>query len=64
MLKEVGAEKIKVIKVVRELTGLGLKEAKDLVDGAPKLIKEQISKEEAEVIKTKLTDVGATITVK
>ena len=63
-LTSIGSEKIKVIKVVREITGLGLKEAKDLVDSSPKLLKEQISKEEAEVIKTKLTDVGATVTVK
>jgi len=63
-LTAVGAEKIKVIKVVREITGLGLKEAKDLVDGAPKMVKEGIQKEEAESIKAKLTEVGATITVK
>ena len=63
-LTSIGSEKIKVIKVVREITGLGLKEAKDLVDSAPKLLKEQIPKEEAEAIKTKLTDVGATVTVK
>jgi large subunit ribosomal protein L7/L12 len=63
-LTQVGAEKIKVIKVVRELTGLGLKEAKDLVDGAPKMIKEGCSKEEAESIKAKLAEVGATVTVK
>lgn len=63
-LTEVGAEKIKVIKVVREVTGLGLKEAKDLVDGAPKMIKEQASKEEADAIKAKLEEVGAKITLK
>ena len=64
ILKEIGGEKIKVIKAVREITGLGLKEAKDLVDGAPKAIKEAVSKEEAEQIKGKLTDVGATVEVK
>lgn len=64
ILAAVGAEKIKVIKVVREITGLGLKEAKDLVDGAPKPVKEGVSKEEAEQIKTKLTEVGATVEVK
>ena len=64
ILKEAGAEKIKVIKVVRELTGLGLKEAKDLVDGAPKTVKENASKEEVEAIKAKLTEVGATVEVK
>jgi len=63
-LTNIGSEKIKVIKVVREITGLGLKEAKDLVDSAPKLLKEQISKDEAELIKKKLTDVGATVTMK
>ena len=63
-LTEVGAEKIKVIKVVRELTGLGLKEAKELVEGAPKVVKEQASKEEAEDIKKKLEEVGAKITLK
>jgi len=63
-LTEVGAEKIKVIKVVREVTGLGLKEAKDLVDGAPKMVKEQASKEEADAIKAKLEEVGAKITLK
>ena len=63
-LTSIGSEKIKVIKVVREITGLGLKEAKELVDSAPKVLKEQISKEESEIIKTKLTDVGATVTVK
>lgn len=64
VLASAGAEKIKVIKVVRELTGLGLKEAKDLVDGAPKTLKEGISKGEAEEIKTKLSEVGATVEVK
>ncbi|MCF6096163.1 50S ribosomal protein L7/L12 [Thermovorax subterraneus] len=64
ILANAGAEKIKVIKVVRELTGLGLKEAKDLVDNAPKPIKEKVSKEEAEQIKAKLTEVGATVEIK
>ena len=63
-LTAIGSEKIKVIKVVREITGLGLKEAKDLVDGAPKMVKEQAQKEEAETIKKKLSDVGATVTLK
>ena len=63
-LTEVGAEKVKVIKVVREATGLGLKEAKDLVDGAPKVLKEGASKEEAEDIKKKLEEVGAKVTLK
>lgn len=63
-LTEVGAEKIKVIKVVREVTGLGLKEAKELVDGAPKVVKEQASKEDAEAIKAKLEEVGAKVTLK
>ncbi len=63
-LTEVGAEKVKVIKVVREITGLGLKEAKDLVDGAPKTVKEGASKEEAEDIKKKLEEVGAKVTLK
>ena len=63
-LTEVGAEKVKVIKVVREVTGLGLKEAKDLVDGAPKMLKEGASKEEAEDIKKKLDEVGAKVTLK
>ena len=61
-LTEVGSEKIKVIKVVREVTGLGLKEAKELVDGAPKMLKEQASKEEADGIKAKLEEVGAKVT--
>lgn len=64
VLAAAGAEKIKVIKVVREITGLGLKEAKDLVDGAPKPVKEAVSKDEAEQIKTKLTEVGATVEIK
>ena len=64
VLASAGAEKIKVIKVVRELTGLGLKEAKDLVDGAPANLKEGVSKAEAEEIKTKLTEVGATVELK
>ncbi len=64
VLAAAGAEKIKVIKVVREITGLGLGEAKAVVDGAPKTIKEAVSKEEAEEIKNKLTEVGATVEVK
>lgn len=64
ILKSAGAEKIKVIKVVREVTGLGLKEAKDLVDGAPKALKEGAAKEEAEDIKKKLEEVGAEVEVK
>ena len=63
-LTEVGAEKIKVIKVVREVTGLGLKEAKEVVDGAPKVLKEAASKDEAESIKKKLEEVGAKVTLK
>ncbi|MBO5166749.1 MAG: 50S ribosomal protein L7/L12 [Lachnospiraceae bacterium] len=63
-LAEAGAEKVKVIKVVREITGLGLKEAKDAVDGAPKVIKEAASKEEAEEIKKKLEEVGAKVNLK
>ena len=63
-LTEIGAEKVKVIKVVREITGLGLKEAKDTVDGAPKVIKEGVSKEEAEEMKKKLEEVGAKVTLK
>ena len=63
-LTDVGAEKVKVIKVVREATGLGLKEAKDLVDAAPKMIKEGASKEEADDIKAKLEAVGAKVTLK
>jgi large subunit ribosomal protein L7/L12 len=64
VLTVVGANKINVIKAVREVTSLGLKEAKDLVDGAPKPVKEGVSKEEAETIKKKFTDVGATVEVK
>jgi large subunit ribosomal protein L7/L12 len=64
VLKDVGANKINVIKAVREVTNLGLKEAKDLVDGAPKTVKEGISKEEAENIKKKFTEAGATVEVK
>jgi len=64
ILKEVGANKINVIKAVREVTSLGLKEAKDLVDGAPKAIKEGVSKDEAETIRKKFTDAGATVEVK
>jgi len=64
VLKEVGANKINVIKAVREVTALGLKEAKDLVDGAPKTIKEGVSKDEAETIKKKFAEAGATVEVK
>jgi len=64
ILKQVGANKINVIKAVREVTNLGLKEAKDLVDGAPKPVKEGVSKEEAENIKKKFTEAGATVEVK
>ncbi len=64
ILKAAGANKIQVIKVVRELTGLGLKEAKDLVDGAPKPVKEKVSKQEAEAIKAKLQEAGAEVEVK
>ena len=63
-LTEAGSEKIKVIKVVREITGLGLKEAKEAVDGAPKVLKEGVSKEEADSIKAKLEEVGAKVTLK
>ena len=63
-LTEVGSEKVKVIKAVREITGLGLAEAKGAVDSAPKVIKEGASKEEAEAIKTKLEEVGAKVTLK
>lgn len=63
-LTEVGPNKVKVIKVVREITGLGLKEAKELVDGAPKVVKEAVSKAEAEEIKTKLEEQGAEVTLK
>jgi large subunit ribosomal protein L7/L12 len=64
ILASAGAQKINVIKVVRELTGLGLKEAKDLVEGAPKPVKTGVTKEESETMKKKLTDVGATVEVK
>jgi len=64
VLASAGGEKIKVIKVVRELTGLGLKEAKEVVDGAPKTIKEGVAKDEAEAIKAKLSEVGATVEIK
>ncbi len=64
VLKEAGAKKIQVIKVVREITGLGLKEAKDLVDGAPKSVKENVSKDEAAQLKAKLEAEGATVEVK
>lgn len=63
-LTEAGQEKVKVIKAVREITGLGLKDSKDLVDGAPKVIKEGVSEDEANDIKSKLEEVGATVTVK
>ncbi len=63
-LTSFGAQKIKVIKVVREITGLGLKEAKEAVEGAPKILKEAVSKEEAEQIKAKLEEQGATVTIK
>lgn len=63
-LTEVGSEKIKVIKAVREVTGLGLKEAKDLVESAPKILKEAVAKEEAENIKKKLEEVGAKVSLK
>jgi large subunit ribosomal protein L7/L12 len=64
ILQTIGEKKIQVIKVVRELTGLGLKEAKDLVDGAPKPVKEKVSRQEAETIKKKLEAEGATVTIK
>ena len=64
VLASAGANKIKVIKVVREITGLGLKEAKEIVDGAPKTLKEAVSKEEAEDMKAKLAEVGAEVEVK
>jgi len=64
VLKDVGANKINVIKAVREVTSLGLKEAKDLVDGAPKTVKEGVNKEEAENIKKKFAEAGATVEVK
>ena len=63
-LTEVGSEKVKVIKVVREVTGLGLKEAKEVVDGAPKIVKEQADKATADDIKAKLEEVGAKVTLK
>ena len=63
-LTEVGPAKVKIIKIVREVTGLGLKEAKEVVDGAPKVIKEAISKAEADDLKAKLEEVGAKVTVK
>ena len=63
-LTEAGSEKIKVIKVVREITGLGLKEAKEVVDGAPKVLKEGVAKDEAEAMKAKLEEVGAKVTLK
>ena len=63
-LTEVGAQKVKVIKAVKDATGLGLKEAKEVVDGAPKVVKEGISKEEAEALKKQLEEVGATVTLK
>jgi large subunit ribosomal protein L7/L12 len=64
ILANAGASKINVIKVVREITGLGLKEAKDLVDGAPAAVKEKVSKEEADAIQAKLAEAGATVEVK
>ena len=64
ILQAIGSNKINVIKVVREVTALGLKEAKDLVEAAPKAVKEGVSKEEAETIKQKLSDAGATVEVK
>ncbi|GIM30617.1 50S ribosomal protein L7/L12 [Clostridium polyendosporum] len=64
VLASAGSEKIKVIKAVREITGLGLKEAKEIVDGAPKTLKEAVSKEDAEAMKAKLAEVGATVEVK
>jgi large subunit ribosomal protein L7/L12 len=64
VLTAIGDKKIQVIKVVRELTGLGLKEAKDLVDGAPKPVKEKVAKQEAETVKAKLAEVGATVEIK
>ena len=63
-LTEIGPNKIKVIKVIREITGLGLKESKDLVEGAPKMIKEGVAKEEAEQIKAKVEEQGAKVTLK
>ncbi len=63
VLKAIGGQKIKVIKAVREITGLGLKEAKELVDNSPKPVKENVSKDEAEAVKTKLTEVGAEVEI-
>ena len=63
-LTEVGDQKVKVIKAVKDATGLGLKEAKDVVDGAPKVVKEGVSKEEAEALKSQLEEVGAVVTLK
>jgi len=63
ILKDVGSQKIQVIKVVREVTNLGLKEAKDFVDGVPKTLKEGVTKDEAEAIKAKLAEVGATVEI-
>ena len=64
ILKSAGAQKLQIVKLVKELAGLGLKEAKDLVDGAPKTVKEKVSKEEAESIKAKLTEAGAEVELK
>ncbi len=64
VLANAGSEKIKVIKAVREITGLGLKEAKEIVDGAPKTLKEAVAKDEAEAMKAKLAEVGATVELK
>lgn len=64
ILKAAGPNKLNVVKIAKEITGLGLKEAKDLVDGAPKAVKEKISKEEAETIKAKLTEAGAEVEIK
>jgi large subunit ribosomal protein L7/L12 len=64
VIQSAGPQKLQVIKVARELTGLGLKEAKDLVDNAPKVLKEKVSKQEAETLKAKLTDVGAVVEIK
>ena len=63
-LTEIGDQKVKVIKAVKDATGLGLKEAKDVVDGAPKVVKEGVSKEEAEALKKQLEEVGAVVTIK
>ena len=64
VLTEIGANKVSVIKAVREITGLGLKEAKDLVDGAPSKVKEAVTKEEAEAVRDKLAEAGATVEIK